>query len=123
ANPDLVLNSYEKSAGFLGKTRKREDVLCVNPLTGSQNGSAPPAANPGTPVPTAGLTPATLVEGKSGARCDKGLRLSSGAVPPLGPFVLPGNNYHVYDYALFWTVIRRDATTRLGQWGLARDHR
>ena len=116
ANPDIVLNSYEKSPGFLGKTRKREDVLCVNPLTGSQNGSASPADNPGTLVPTATLTSATLLAGKVGARCDRGLLLVDGEIPPLGPYVLPGNNYHVYDYALFWEAIRNDAERRLMAW-------
>ena len=52
---------------------------------------------------------ATLEPGLVGARCDKGLLILDGAIPPLGPFVLPGNNYHVYDYALFWGAIRRDA--------------
>ena len=116
ANPDLVLNSYEKSSGFLGKSRRREDVLCVNPLTGSQNGSATAADNPGTLVPTASLTSATLVPGKVGARCDRGLLLVSGEIPPLGPYVLPGNNYHVYDYALFWQAVRNDAERRLKSW-------
>jgi len=27
--------------------------------------------------------------------------------------VLPGHNYHVYDYALFWANIRADAEARL----------
>ena len=39
-----------------------------------------------------------------------------GEIPPLGPYVLPGNNYHVYDYALFWAAIRRDAERRLAAW-------
>jgi hypothetical protein len=30
--------------------------------------------------------------------------------------VLPGNNYHVYDYALFWEAIRRDAGRRVAAW-------
>ena len=116
ANPDLVLNSYEQSAGFAGKERKREDVLCVNPLTGTQNGAAPPSDNPGTLVPSANLTSATLVPGTVGARCDKGLLILNGEIPALGPFVLPGNNYHVYDYALFWQAIRNDAERRVNAW-------
>jgi hypothetical protein len=116
ANPELVLNSYEHSAGFLGTKRKREDMLCVNPLTGTQNGSAPPQTNPGTLVPSADLRSATLEPGIVGAHCDKGLLILDGAIPPLGPFVLPGNNYHVYDYALFWAAIRRDAARRLAAW-------
>ena len=33
-----------------------------------------------------------------------------------GSFVLPGNNYHAYDYALFWGAVRRDAERRLAAW-------
>jgi hypothetical protein len=113
ANPELVLHSYESSAGFLGTKRKREDMLCVNPITGTQDGGAPPEANPGTLVPTADLRSAALEANIVGAHCDKGLLILDGAIPPLGPFVLPGNNYHVYDYALFWSAIRRDAERRL----------
>ena len=116
ANPDLVLSSYEHSSGFLGKDRRREDMLCVNPLTGTRDGAAPAEANPGTLVPNADLTTASLIGGRVGARCDKGLLLLSGDIPALGPFVLPGNNYHVYDYALFWSAIRQDAERRLKAW-------
>jgi hypothetical protein len=116
ANPDLVLSSYEHSAGFLGKHRKREDMLCVNPLTGTKDGAAPPQANAGTLVPSADLTSASLVTGEVGAHCDKGLLVLDGDIPALGPFVLPGNNYHVYDYALFWQAIRNDAERRLKAW-------
>ena len=116
ANPDLVLSSYEHSSGFLGKDRRRKDMLCVNPLTGAAGGAAPPQANPGTLVPNADLTTASLVTGQVGARCDKGLLLVGGDIPALGPFVLPGNNYHVYDYALFWSAIRQDAERRLKAW-------
>ena len=116
ANPDLVLSSYEHSSGFLGKDRRRKDMLCVNPLTGAAGGAAPPQANSGTLVPNADLTTASLVTGQVGARCDKGLLLLGGDIPALGPFVLPGNNYHVYDYALFWSAIRQDAERRLKAW-------
>jgi hypothetical protein len=34
--------------------------------------------------------------------------------------VLPGNNYHVYDYALFWDAIRADAVRREQAWQAAR---
>ena len=39
-----------------------------------------------------------------------------GDIPNLGTYVLPGNNYHVYDYALFWGSIRADAGRRLSAW-------
>ena len=116
ANPDLVLHSYESSAGFIGKDRRQADMLCVNPLTGTKDGNAPPQQNPGTLVPNADLTSASLVTGQVGARCANGLLLLSGTMPALGPFVLPGNNYHVYDYALFWASVRNDAERRLKAW-------
>jgi hypothetical protein len=116
ANPELVLHSYEKSAGFLGTRREREDMLCVNPLTGTRNGTAPPADNPGTLVPSADLQSARLVPGQVGAHCEQGLLMLDGAIPAMGPYVLPGNNYHVYDYALFWQAIRNDAVRRLAAW-------
>jgi hypothetical protein len=116
ANPDLVLHSYEHSAGFSGQKRRREDLLCVNPISGAQDGVAPSESNPGTLIPSRDLMSARLEPGNVGAHCDKGLLILDGQVPPLGPFVLPGNNYHVYDYALFWGAIRRDAERRLAAW-------
>jgi hypothetical protein len=116
ANPDLVLNSYEHSSGFSGAKRRRDDLLCVNPIRGMKDGAARPEANPGTLLPTANLLSATLLSGQVGAHCDKGLLILDGEIPSLGPYVLPGNNYHVYDYALFWGAIRRDAERRLAAW-------
>ncbi len=115
-NPQLVLDSYEHSSGFAGTKRRRENLLCVNPITGTADGAAGPEANPGTLVPTANLLSATILPGRVGAHCDEGLLILNGDIPSLGPYVLPGNNYHVYDYALFWGAIRRDAERRLAAW-------
>lgn len=116
ANTGLVTDVYDGSTGFNGSKRRREDMLCVNPLTGTRGGAAPPAANLGTLVPNGDLSEAELAVGRVGARCDKGFLILEGDVPPLGPYVLPGNNYHVYDYALFWANIRADAERRLAAW-------
>jgi hypothetical protein len=116
ANPSLILEQWQRSEGLNGQGRERDHILCVNPITGTQDGSAPPAANPGVLVPTNNFAAATLVAGQVGAHCEKGLLKLEGAIPPLGPYVLPGNNYHVYDYALFWSAIRRDAERRLAAW-------
>ena len=116
ANPALILSNWTGTRGLAGGTRQRQGMLCVNPLTGAQGGSAPPSANPGTLVPSADLRTATLEPGKVGAHCDKGLLVLDGEIPPLGPFVLPGNNYHVYDYALFWGAVRQDAERRMAAW-------
>ena len=115
ANPSLILDAWEDSAGGSGP-RRRADMVCTDPISGANGGSSPPAANPGTLVPSADLTTATLEPGRVGSRCDKGLLIIGGDIPSLGAFVLPGNNYHVYDYALFWGAVRRDAERRLAAW-------
>lgn len=115
ANP-AFFGEWDKTKGFNGGVRLQRDILCVNPITGTQDGAAAPAANPGTLIPSADLQSATLQPGIVGAHCHNGLLLLDGAVPQLGHFVLPGNNYHVYDYALFWGAVRRDAERRAAAW-------
>lgn len=115
-NPDIILNEWTKTSGFNGGRRRQEEILCVNPISGAENGSAKPQDNPGTLIPTPDMRSATLQPGLVGAHCDKGLLILDGIPPQLGSFVLPGNNYHVYDYALFWGAIRRDAGRRLAAW-------
>ena len=115
-----VLDAWTGTEGLAGARRERKDMLCVNPLTGSEGGRAPARDNPGTLVPSADLSAGSLAPGLVGARCERGFLVLDGAVPALGPYVLPGNNYHVYDYALFWSAIRDDAVERLGAWTNAR---
>jgi len=116
ANTQLVTDVYDGSTGFTGQPRRREDMLCVNPLTGARNGAGTAAVNVGTLVPNAALTDAVLQPGSVGAHCDGGFLLLDGEIPAMGPYVLPGNNYHVYDYALFWANLRQDAQRRLAAW-------
>ncbi|MEN3971563.1 DUF3089 domain-containing protein [Sphingomicrobium sp. XHP0235] len=115
-NPGLVLREWLDAEGYAGIERERDRLVCTNPLTGGEDGEALPADNPGLLVPDATLTSAVLRPGSVGARCDRGLLLLNGEVPELGPFVLPGNNYHVFDYALFWGAIREDVAARLSAW-------
>jgi len=115
-NAGLIFDEWRKSRGVSGGERRPEDVLCVNPISGTAGGAAVPEANPGTLVPSTNMTTAQLQPGAVGAHCENGLLILDGEIPPLGPFVLPGNNYHVYDYALFWGAIQRDAKHRLAAW-------
>jgi hypothetical protein len=116
ANPNFIFDQWQDTRGYTGGDRRRVDVLCVNPISGTLNGEAPAQDNPGTLVPTADMRSATLTAGAVGARCDNGLLLLDGPTPAIGSFVLPGNNYHAYDYALFWGAVRRDAERRLAAW-------
>jgi hypothetical protein len=115
-NPWLILDNWQKTRGYGSEGRRKEQILCVNPISGTQGGAAPASANAGTLIPGADFTTATLESGIVGAHCDKGLLIVDGDLPKLGPYVLPGNNYHVYDYALFWGAIRKDSERRLAAW-------
>ncbi|HEX8214338.1 MAG TPA: DUF3089 domain-containing protein, partial [Allosphingosinicella sp.] len=114
ADPKMVTEVYDASTGLTGASRKGTEMLCVNPLTGASGGTAPAQANLGTLIPNATLTDAALTAPGVPARCgERGFLLIGGEEPNLGPYTLPGNNYHVYDYALFWAAIRADAARRL----------
>ncbi len=113
ADPALILELYSESPGFNGQPRRDTPMLCTNPLTGTPGGSAPASANLGTLFPSADLKTATIGSGRVPARCDPRGFLLIGTPPELGPYTLPGNNYHVFDYSLFWANIRADIARRL----------
>jgi hypothetical protein len=114
AEPSLILDTYDASTGYTGQSRKDTAMICTNPITGTPDAAAPATANLGTLYPSSDLATADISAGKVGARCvGRGL-LSIGAPPEgLAGYVLPGNNYHVYDYSLFWANVRADAARRL----------
>lgn len=92
--------------------------LCTNPLTGTRDGKADADANLGTLVPDFKTREGTLAPRVVPARCEADHFLHIGAPPrlDLGPYVLPGNNYHLYDVALFWGNLRADFERRVAAW-------
>ena len=116
ADTAMTLDAYGRYLGLDGQNRKGSAFLCTNPLTGVEGGEAPASANLGSLVPDATLTGGSLVPGMVPARCgDKGFLLI-GKPPEMGPYVLPGNNYHIYDIPLFWANIRADFARRVAAW-------
>ena len=113
ADPSLVLDAYDASSSVDGKPRSGTAMVCTNPLTGTPDATAPAEANLGTLFPAADLGSATIEPKRVPARCDSRGLLLIGEPPALGGYVLPGNNYHVYDYSLFWANVRADAARRL----------
>jgi hypothetical protein len=116
AEPRQWFAQYRASLGFDGKPRSNSRILCVNPLNGTRDGVAEASANLGTLKPDADLTSGELVPGAVPARCDQQGVLLIGDPPELGPYVLPGNNYHVYDIPLFWENVRQDVVRRVSAW-------
>ncbi|SDA12861.1 DUF3089 domain-containing protein [Sphingomonas sp. NFR15] len=113
ADPSLILDTFDASTGYTGARRNGTAMICTNPITGTPDATAPAAANLGTLLPTSDLSSASISAGQVGARCAGRGLLMIGTPPPLGGYVLPGNNYHVYDYGLFWANVRADAARRL----------
>jgi hypothetical protein len=113
ADPRQVTEIYDATQGLDGRPRKATPILCTNPLTGTADATAPAGTNQGTLFPTADLASATIAAGKVPARCGPRGFLLIGAAPDVGSYVLPGNNFHVYDYSLFWANVRADALRRL----------
>ena len=116
ADPAMVRDAYARLPGLDGKSRKGSAFLCTNPLTGTSGASAPASANLGTLVPDANLMGGSLIPGMVPAACRADGFLSIGPAPEMGPYVLPGNNYHIYDIPLFWANIRDDFARRVEAW-------
>lgn len=113
ADYGMILEKFETTQSLTGLPRTGDKLLCTNPITGTVGSTAPASANLGTLKNKADFSDGTLVAGAAAARCDKKGFLLIGENPPdLGPYVLPGNNYHVYDYSLFWANIRADVERR-----------
>lgn len=114
ADPALIVDTFDATTGFTGAARAGTPMVCTNPLTGAAGGSAPAEANLGALIPDRDFQGASLVVGSVPARCEGRGFVTIGTTPPdLGQYVLPGNNYHVFDYSLFWANIRADAERRM----------
>ncbi len=110
-----IRDVFDAGTGLTGAKRLGTEMLCTNPLAGIETTTpSPPSQNFGALVPTADFAGGTLQTKTIGAHC-----LSVGILdigePPTGfnNFVLPGNNYHVYDFPLFWANLRADAERRV----------
>lgn len=110
-----IRDRFDKGVGLTGARRLGTEILCTNPLTGTRTRTGVAAtANLGSLVPNADQTSGNLVPKGVPAAC-----LATGILdigePPAGftAYVLPGNNYHVYDIPLFWANLRADVERRV----------
>jgi hypothetical protein len=114
ADPSLIVQAYDSTTGFDGQSRKGNPMVCTNPLTGGAAPEARASANLGTLKNKADFSDGELVPAAVPAKCDPQGFLLIGEGPDLGPYTLPGNNYHVYDFSLFWANVAADAVRRVG---------
>ena len=116
ADNGMMRRAFARRPGLDGQTLGEGPILCTNPLTGEAGANAPASANRGTMIPDLDMETGNLVPAMVPARCGKDGFLYIGDPPDLGSFVLPGNNYHLYDIPLFWANLRADAVRRVEAW-------
>lgn len=116
ADNAMLLEGFATRPGLDGQAMGTTPFLCTNPLTGTAGGTADAAANLGTLVPDVAARTGSLVKAMVPARCGDDGFLYIGTAPEMGAYVLPGNNYHLYDIPLFWANLRADAARRVQAW-------
>jgi Protein of unknown function (DUF3089). len=118
ADTAMLTGAYARRRGLDGQAVGGSAFLCSNPLTGTRGGKADAAANLGTLVPDFATGTGTLVPQVVPAACEADDFLHIGPAPKLelDAYVLPGNNYHVYDMTLFWANLRTDFARRSAAW-------
>ena len=111
---------YNGGTGLTGDPRRGTPMLCTNPLLGrATTDAALPVRNLGALVPKLAAAGQPLPAHAVGATCTPSGIVDIGPPPPgFDAFVLPGNNYHVYDYGLFWANLRADAEARVNAFGV-----
>ncbi len=109
AEPRAVQAVFDASPSLTGAPHRGTAILCTNPL---DPGSAaqPAQRNLGSLVPDT----QTLVAHGIGAKCAPDGMLAIGSAPArFGQYVMPGGNFSLYDYHLFWANLRADVETRV----------
>ena len=119
ADTRLTLTAYARFSALDGQSPGTSPFLCTNPLTSTPDSAAPASANRGTLMADSALANAHLQPGTVPARCGPEHILLIGPGPEMGEYVLPGNNYHVYDIPLFWANVRADVAARVAAWHAA----
>ncbi|MFZ2870102.1 DUF3089 domain-containing protein [Zavarzinia sp.] len=98
-------------------------ILCVNPISFRMDDVLIPreANRGGTVHSMISGGPEPLTRGLVDAQCVDGiLRISEPEPFVFRAILLPGQDYHVYDYALFWQDMRLDAIARVNAYIAAR---
>ena len=118
-DPSGLKGYFATTNGLGGMPRKDTSMLCVNPLTWTTGGSASKAANLGAAETVANDAPLGVpAENFIGATCreDGFLYLDAEPGDAWQEYKMFGENYHVYDYHMFYMNIRSNAALRANTW-------
>lgn len=122
ADADKQRHDFVARAGY-PDAMAQEHFVCTNPLSWSTGSEAVPAsANLGGWTPGQSDPPRPIDPNVVGARCENGALFITDPAPRAYHLVkLPGENYHNYDYQLFWMNVRQNAMDRVKAY-LATEH-
>lgn len=113
---------FQSTTSLAGVPRAGTKMLCTNPLTWTIDGTATAEANVGAQarVPDDQQL-AAPIKSFSGASCDANgfLVLDTEPGEAWQEFKMSGENYHVYDYHMFYGNIRQNAASRIAAWKAA----
>lgn len=110
---------FQSSISPTGVARAGTEMLCTNPLTWTIGGSADASANTGAQARVADDSAlAVPIENFNGAACDENgfLVLERAPGEDWQEFKMSGENFHVYDYHMFYGNIRENAAARTAAW-------
>ena len=113
---------FENTVGLGGKPRKGTKMLCTNPLTWTEDAAASDATHAGAMEWVEDDDPLdSPIVGFNGARCgeDGFLYLEREPGESWQDLKMAGENYHVYDYHMFYMNIRENAPLRAAAWKAA----
>ena len=116
---EIYAGLYESAIGLSGKPKKRSKMLCTNPLDWNVDSAIDRASNKGGVLLARFDTPlGEPIPLLTGAKCDELgiLRLTEPPQEDWREYVMAGDNYHVYDYNLFYMNIRENAALRAQAW-------
>ena len=114
-DPSSIKADFAAGPGLNGQPRAGTAILCTNPLSWTTSGDAIDRQdNPGAvPFATSEEPIGAPIAGLTGARCEDGiLYLDPSPGAPFTQYLFPGEDYHVYDYGLFYMSVRDNAALR-----------
>jgi len=110
---------FETTVGLGGMPRKDTKMLCTNPLTWEIDGVASADGHKGALERVGDDDPlGSPIVGFNGARCgdDGFLYLENEPGEAWQSLKMAGENYHVYDYHMFYMNVRENAALRTTAW-------
>jgi hypothetical protein len=117
ANTTAIAQAFQEFTGLNGQSNATARMVCVNPLSGWADDKPVPAErNIGALAYAAAEAPlgATIPNLVGGAcKADGFFHLSASPGEPFRALLLPGENYHTYDYNLVWANVRANAEQRV----------